>query len=126
MAMPGPNAVPNCRGFAQNNDPWRPMGQEAGPPQCIGSCVWKVLTSNLSIACARNNVDQPLRFLKKKLQHEELFRQTRLREHCEKCSENPAGEKASGGRARVALKKNRAVSTSAPKKGKAATPQMAG
>lgn len=43
-----------------------------------------------------NNVDQALRFLKKKLQQEGVFREMRLREHYEKPSEKRAREKAEG------------------------------
>jgi small subunit ribosomal protein S21 len=43
-----------------------------------------------------NNVDQALRFLKKKLQQEGMFREMRLREHYEKPSEKRAREKAEG------------------------------
>ncbi|WP_105404745.1 30S ribosomal protein S21 [Neorhizobium sp. T7_12] len=43
-----------------------------------------------------NNVDQALRFLKKKLQQEGVFREMRLREHYEKPSEKKAREKAEG------------------------------
>lgn len=43
-----------------------------------------------------NNVEQALRFLKKKLQREGVFREMRLREHFEKPSEKRAREKAEG------------------------------
>lgn len=43
-----------------------------------------------------NNVDQALRFLKKKLQREGVFREMRLREHYEKPSVKRAREKAEG------------------------------
>ena len=43
-----------------------------------------------------NNVDQALRFLKKKLQQEGVFREMRLREHYEKPSQKRAREKAEG------------------------------
>jgi small subunit ribosomal protein S21 len=43
-----------------------------------------------------NDVDQALRFLKKKLQQEGVFREMRLREHYEKPSEKRAREKAEG------------------------------
>lgn len=43
-----------------------------------------------------NNVDQALRFLKKKLQQEGVFREMRLREHYEKPSVKRAREKAEG------------------------------
>lgn len=43
-----------------------------------------------------NNIDQALRFLKKKLQQEGVFREMRLREHYEKPSQKRAREKAEG------------------------------
>ena len=43
-----------------------------------------------------NNVDQALRFLKKKLQREGVFREMRQRESYEKPSEKRAREKAEG------------------------------
>ncbi|PXA89509.1 30S ribosomal protein S21, partial [Nostoc sp. 3335mG] len=43
-----------------------------------------------------NNVEQALRFLKKKLQREGVFREARLRERFEKPSEKRAREKAEG------------------------------
>ena len=43
-----------------------------------------------------NNVEQALRFLKKKLQREGVFREMRLREHFEKPSVKRAREKAEG------------------------------
>ena len=43
-----------------------------------------------------NNAEQALRFLKKKLQQEGVFREMRLREHFEKPSEKRAREKAEG------------------------------
>jgi len=51
---------------------------------------------NLQIQVRDNNVDQALRFLKKKLQQEGVFREMRLREHYEKPSEKRAREKAEG------------------------------
>ncbi|CUX67552.1 30S ribosomal protein S21 [Agrobacterium tumefaciens str. Kerr 14] len=68
-----------------------------------------------------NNVDQALRFLKKKLQQEGVFREMRLREHYEKPSVKRAREKAEGIRRtrKVALKKlNRELGIVAPKKAK--------
>lgn len=50
----------------------------------------------LQIQVRDNNVDQALRFLKKKLQQEGVFREMRLREHYEKPSEKRAREKAEG------------------------------
>ncbi len=41
-----------------------------------------------------NNVDQALRALKKKMQHEGLYREMRMRRHYEKPSEKRAREKA--------------------------------
>ena len=77
-----------------------------------------------------NNVDQALRFLKKKLQQEGVFREMRLREHYEKPSEKRAREKAEGIRRtrKVALKKlNRELGISTPKKAKPPTrPKPAG
>jgi small subunit ribosomal protein S21 len=70
-----------------------------------------------------NNVDQALRFLKKKLQQEGVFREMRLREHYEKPSVKRAREKAEGIRRtrKVALKKmNRDLGITAPKKSKPA------
>ncbi len=68
-----------------------------------------------------NNVDQALRFLKKELQQEGVFREMRLREHYEKPSVKRAREKAEGIRRtrKVALKKlNRELGIVAPKKAK--------
>jgi small subunit ribosomal protein S21 len=50
----------------------------------------------LQILVRDNNVDQALRFLKKKLQQEGVFREMRLREHYEKPSQKRAREKAEG------------------------------
>ena len=50
----------------------------------------------MKILVRENNVDQALRFLKKKLQQEGVFREMRLREHYEKPSEKRAREKAEG------------------------------
>jgi small subunit ribosomal protein S21 len=50
----------------------------------------------LKILVRDDNVDQALRFLKKKLQQEGVFREMRLREHYEKPSEKRAREKAEG------------------------------
>ncbi|WP_430253918.1 30S ribosomal protein S21 [Neorhizobium sp. DAR64872/K0K18] len=50
----------------------------------------------MQIQVRDNNVDQALRFLKKKLQQEGVFREMRLREHYEKPSEKRAREKAEG------------------------------
>ena len=50
----------------------------------------------MQILVRDNNVDQALRFLKKKLQQEGVFREMRLREHYEKPSEKKAREKAEG------------------------------
>jgi len=50
----------------------------------------------LQVLVRDNNVDQALRFLKKKLQKEGVFREMRLREHFEKPSEKRAREKAEG------------------------------
>ena len=41
-----------------------------------------------------NNVDQALRFLKKKMQREGIFREMKLRRHFEKPSERKARERA--------------------------------
>lgn len=68
-----------------------------------------------------NNVDQALRFLKKKLQREGVFREMRLREHYEKPSVKRAREKAEGiRRARKMARKKleRESGISAPKKPK--------
>jgi small subunit ribosomal protein S21 len=78
----------------------------------------------LQVLVRDNNVDQALRFLKKKLQQEGVFREMRLREHYEKPSEKRAREKAEGIRRtrKVALKKlNRELGTSVPKKAKPST-----
>jgi small subunit ribosomal protein S21 len=84
----------------------------------------------LQVLVRDNNVDQALRFLKKKLQQEGVFREMRLREHYEKPSEKRAREKAEGIRRtrKVALKKlNRELGISAPKKAKPpARPKPAG
>jgi small subunit ribosomal protein S21 len=50
----------------------------------------------LQVLVRDNNVDQALRFLKKKLQREGVFREMRLREHYEKPSVKRAREKAEG------------------------------
>ena len=78
----------------------------------------------LQVLVRDNNVDQALRFLKKKLQQEGVFREMRLREHYEKPSERRAREKAEGIRRarKAALKKlNRELGISTAKKGKGAT-----
>ena len=64
-----------------------------------------------------NNIDQALRFLKKKLQREGVFREARLRERFEKPSEKRAREKAEGIRrvrklARKKLERESGISTS--------------
>ena len=69
-----------------------------------------------------NNVDQALRFLKKKLQREGVFREMRLREHYEKPSVKRARERAEGVRRvkKLARKKlERESGLSVPKKAKA-------
>lgn len=73
----------------------------------------------MQILVRDNNVDQALRFLKKKLQQEGVFREMRLREHYEKPSEKRAREKAEGIRRtrKLAQKKlNRELGISSPKK----------
>lgn len=73
----------------------------------------------MQILVRDNNVDQALRFLKKKLQQEGVFREMRLREHYEKPSEKRAREKAEGIRRtrKLAQKKlNRELGITAPKK----------
>jgi small subunit ribosomal protein S21 len=73
----------------------------------------------LQVLVRDNNVDQALRFLKKKLQREGVFREMRLREHFEKPSEKRAREKAEGIRRvrKLARKKlDRESGISAPKK----------
>ncbi|GLR57478.1 30S ribosomal protein S21 [Rhizobium indigoferae] len=69
-----------------------------------------------------NNVEQALRFLKKKLQREGVFREARLRERFEKPSEKRAREKAEGIRrvrklARKRLERESGISV--PKKARA-------
>jgi small subunit ribosomal protein S21 len=64
-----------------------------------------------------NNIEQALRFLKKKLQREGVFREARLREHFEKPSEKRAREKAEGIRrvrklARKKLERESGISSS--------------
>ncbi|MBB3302514.1 30S ribosomal protein S21 (plasmid) [Rhizobium leguminosarum] len=69
-----------------------------------------------------NNVEQALRFLKKKLQREGVFREARLRERFEKPSEKRAREKAEGIRRvrKLARKKlERESGISVPKKARA-------
>ncbi|MET3858578.1 ribosomal protein S21 [Rhizobium sp. OAE497] len=76
---------------------------------------------NLKILVRENNVDQALRFLKKKLQQEGVFREMRLREHYEKPSEKRAREKAEGIRRtrKLAQKKlNRELGISSSRKAK--------
>jgi small subunit ribosomal protein S21 len=75
----------------------------------------------LQVLVRDNNVDQALRFLKKKLQREGVFREMRLREHYEKPSVKRAREKAEGIRRvrKMARKKlERESGISAPKKPK--------
>jgi small subunit ribosomal protein S21 len=77
--------------------------------------------SKLQVLVRDNNVDQALRFLKKKLQREGVFREMRLREHFEKPSVKRAREKAEGIRRvrKMARKKlERESGISAPKKPK--------
>jgi small subunit ribosomal protein S21 len=77
----------------------------------------------LHILVRDNNVDQALRFLKKKLQQEGVFREMRLREHYEKPSEKKAREKAEGIRRtrKLAQKKlNRELGIGPAKKAKPA------
>jgi small subunit ribosomal protein S21 len=77
----------------------------------------------LQVLVRDNNVDQALRFLKKKLQREGVFREMRLREHYEKPSVKRAREKAEGiRRARKMARKKleRESGISAPKKPKSA------
>ncbi|EUB98044.1 30S ribosomal protein S21 [Rhizobium sp. CF080] len=67
-----------------------------------------------------NNVDQALRYLKKKLQQEGVFREMRLREHYEKPSEKRAREKAEGVRrirklAQKKLNREMGISTAKPR-----------
>jgi small subunit ribosomal protein S21 len=72
----------------------------------------------LKVLVRDNNVDQALRYLKKKLQQEGVFREMRLREHYEKPSEKRAREKAEGIRRtrKLAQKKlNREMGTSTAK-----------
>ena len=76
---------------------------------------------SLQVLVRDNNVDQALRFLKKKLQQEGVFREMRLREHYEKPSEKRAREKAEGIRRakKLAQKKlNRELGISTAKKPK--------
>jgi len=75
----------------------------------------------LQVLVRDNNVDQALRFLKKKLQREGVFREMRLREHFEKPSVKRAREKAEGIRRvrKMARKKlERESGIAAPKKPK--------
>ena len=46
------------------------------------------------VTVRENNVDQALKFLKKKMQREGLFREMKLRSHYEKPSERKVREKA--------------------------------
>ena len=48
----------------------------------------------MQVSVRNNNVDQALRALKKKLQREGVFRETKLKQHYEKPSEKKAREKA--------------------------------
>jgi small subunit ribosomal protein S21 len=48
----------------------------------------------MQIIIRENNVDQPLRALKKKLQREGVYREMRLRQHYEKPSDTRARERA--------------------------------
>jgi small subunit ribosomal protein S21 len=49
---------------------------------------------NVQVLVRDNNVDQALKFLKKKMQREGLFREMKLRAHYEKPSERKVREKA--------------------------------
>jgi small subunit ribosomal protein S21 len=74
----------------------------------------------LKVLVRDNNVDQALRYLKKKLQQEGVFREMRLREHYEKPSEKRAREKAEGIRrtrklAQKKLSREMGISTAKPK-----------
>jgi small subunit ribosomal protein S21 len=78
---------------------------------------------NLQVLVRDNNIDQALRFLKKKLQQEGVFREMRIREHYEKPSQKRAREKAEGIRRtrKLAQKKlNRELGITVPKKAKPA------
>ena len=55
-----------------------------------------------------NNVDQALKALKKKLQREGVFREMKLRDHCEKPSEKRARESAEAVRRARKLARKRA------------------
>ena len=60
----------------------------------------------MQVLVRENNVDQALRFLKKKMQREGVFREMKLRRHYEKPSEKRAREKAEAlRRARKAARK---------------------
>jgi small subunit ribosomal protein S21 len=77
----------------------------------------------LQVLVRDNNVDQALRFLKKKLQQEGVFREMRLREYYEKPSQKRARETAEGIRRarKLAQKKlNRELGISTAKKPKPA------
>jgi small subunit ribosomal protein S21 len=79
---------------------------------------------SLQVLVRDNNVDQALRFLKKKLQQEGVFREMRIRESYEKPSEKRAREKAEGIRRtrKLAQKKlNRELGISTAKKPKTAS-----
>jgi small subunit ribosomal protein S21 len=78
---------------------------------------------NLQVLVRDNNIDQALRFLKKKLQQEGGFREMRIREHYEKPSQKRAREKAEGIRRtrKLAQKKlNRELGITVAKKAKPA------
>lgn len=48
----------------------------------------------VQVVVRENNVDQALKALKKKMQHEGIFREMKMRRHYEKPSEKRAREKA--------------------------------
>lgn len=95
------------------------LNADSGDNECRAG-AWE---SKLQVLVRDNNVDQALRFLKKKLQQEGVFREMRIRKHYEKPSEKRAREKAEGIRRTRKLfqkKLNRELGIATAKKSKVA------
>jgi small subunit ribosomal protein S21 len=63
---------------------------------------------DVQVVVRENNVEQALKALKKKMQREGVFREMKLRNHCEKPSERRVREKAEGIRRARKLARKRA------------------
>jgi small subunit ribosomal protein S21 len=120
IATGGPKAGFNNRSSRWNSaDPNGLSLDQRGDIDLVRNAQCK--ESKLQVLVRDNNVDQALRFLKKKLQREGVFREMRLREHYEKPSVKRAREKAEGIRRvrKMARKKlERESGIAAPKKPK--------